>query len=74
MFIGKGDVMSYRSCIGEKLLEYATKIVKSVLERQIRTLVKSIYSRKTKSGCHIYCEENAGGISKEGQEVVYVFC
>ena len=74
MFIGKGDVMSYGSCIGVKLLEHATKIVERVLERRIRTPFKSIYSRKTKNECYIYYEKNAGGISKEGQENIYVFC
>ena len=33
-----------------------------------------IYARKRNSGCDIHCEENVKGISKEGQEVVYVFC
>ena len=31
-----------------------------------------IYARKRNSGCNIYCEENAGEISK-GREVVYMF-
>ena len=39
IFKGKGDVMSYRSCRGVKLLEHAMKIVERVLEKQIRTLV-----------------------------------
>ena len=33
-----------------------------------------IYARKRSSEYDIHCEENAGVISKEGQEVVYVFC
>ena len=79
IFKGKGDVMSCGSYRGVKLLEHAMKIVERVLERRIRTLVNLnemqfwIYARKRKSGCDIYCK-NAGGISKEGQEVVYVFC
>ena len=36
---GKSDVMSYRSYRRVKLLERAMKIVESVLERRIRTLV-----------------------------------
>ena len=39
IFKGKGDVMSCGSYRGVKLLEHAMKIVKRVLERQIRTLV-----------------------------------
>ena len=32
-----------------------------------------IYARKRNSGRDIHCEENAREISKEGQEVAYVF-
>ena len=39
IFKGKGDVMSYGSYRGVKLLEHAMKVVERVLERQIRTLV-----------------------------------
>ena len=39
IFKGKSDVMSYGSYRGVKLLERAMKIVESVLERRIRTLV-----------------------------------
>ena len=78
IFKGKGDVMSCGSYRGVKLLEHAMKIVERVLERRIRTLVNlnemQIYARKRNSGCDIHCEKNAGGISKEEQEVVYVFC
>ena len=39
LFKGKGNVMSYKSYRGVKLLEHAMKIVERVLERRILTLV-----------------------------------
>ena len=39
IFKGKGDVMSCGSYRGVKLLEHAMKIVETVLQRRIRTLV-----------------------------------
>ena len=63
-----------------KLLEHAIKIVERVQERQIQTLVNlnemqfEFMPGKEVGGCDIHCEKNAGEISKEGQEVVYVFC
>ena len=39
IFKGKGDVMSCGSCRGVKLLEYAMKMVESVLVKRIQTLV-----------------------------------
>ena len=39
IFKGKGDVMSYGSYRGVKVLEHAMKIVESVLESRIQTLV-----------------------------------
>ena len=80
IFKGKGDVMRCGSYRGVKLLEHAMKIVERVLERRIRTLINlnemqfGFMPGKRNSGCNIHCEKNAGGISKEGQEVVYVFC
>ena len=79
IFTGKGDVTSCGSYREVKLLEHAMKIVERVLERRIRTLVYLnkmavwIYARKRNSECDIHCEGNVGGISKEGQEVVYAF-
>ena len=80
IFKGKSDVISCGSYREVKLLEHTTKIFERVLERRIQTLVNlndmqfGFCARKRNSGCDIYCEKNAGGISKEGQEVVYVFC
>ena len=70
------ECLSHR---GVNLLEHAVKIVERVLERRIRTLVNLNemqfgFMPGKNSGCDIHCEENAGGISKGGQEVVYVFC
>ena len=39
IFKGKGDVMSCGSYRGVKLLEHAIKIVESVLQRRIQTLI-----------------------------------
>ena len=80
IFKGKGDVMSCGSYRGVKLLEHAIKIVERVLERQLQTLVNlnemqfEFMPGKKVSGCDIHFEKNARGISKEGQEVVYVCC
>ena len=79
IFKGKGDVMSCGSYRGVKLLQHAMKTVERVLERQIRTLVnlnemQFEFKPGRNSGCDIHCKKNARGISKEGQEVVYVFC
>ena len=50
--------------------------VKSVRERRKRILINLnavwFYDRKRNSGCNFYCEEDTGGISNEGQEVVLV--
>ena len=76
IFKGKGDVMSCGSYRGVKLLEHAMKIVERVLERRIRTLVNLnemqfgfMPGKETVDAIFI-----VRGISKEGQEVVYVFC
>ena len=39
IFKEKGDVISYRSCRGVKLLEHVMKIIERILERQIRIQV-----------------------------------
>ena len=39
IFKGNGDVMSYASYRGVKLLEHAMKIVERVLERRLQTLI-----------------------------------
>ena len=77
---GKGDIMSCGSYRGVKLLERAVKIVEKVLERRLQTLVSlnkmefGFMPGKRNGGCDNHCEENAGGLSKRGREVVYVFC
>ena len=80
IFKGKGDVMSCGSYRGVKLLEHSMKIVERVLERRIRTLVnlnemqfRFMPGKGTVDAIFIV-RRMAGGISKEGQEVVYVFC
>ena len=62
-----------------KLLEHVMKIVERILERRIPTLVNLNkmpfgFMPEKETVDAIFIEENAGGISKEGQEVVYVFC
>ena len=55
-----------------KLLEHAIKLVESVLERRIQTLInlnEMQFGFMPGKGT-----VDAGGISKEGQQVVYVFC
>ena len=78
IFKGKGDVMSCGLYRGVKLVEYAMKTVERVLERRI--LIGQFEKKCSLDLCHEkepwmrYCEKNAGEISKEGQEVVCVFC
>ena len=80
IFKGKGDVMSCGSYRGAKLLEHAMKIVERVLERRIRTLINlnemqfGFMPGKGTVDAIFIVRRMQGGISKEGQEVVYVFC
>ena len=80
IFEEKGGVMSCGSYRAVKLLEHAMKIVERVLERRIRTPINlnkmqfTYMPGERNSGCDIHCKKNAGGKSKEGQQVVCVFC
>ena len=78
IFKGKGVVMSCGSYREVKLLEHAMKIVERAFERQIQTLINLVkcnlnLCQKNEQWMQYLLGGDEGGISKEEQEVVYVF-